>query len=50
MDGATWRDCIGLSLILGVLSYTASFFGVFIMLNYILADIILHTQFNCFSL
>ncbi len=31
---------IGLSLILGVLSYTASFFGVFIMLNYILADMI----------
>ena len=31
---------IGLALILGVLSYTASFFGVFIMLNYILADMI----------
>ncbi|CEF17540.1 DoxX family protein [Staphylococcus xylosus] len=31
---------IGLSLIIGVLSYTASFFGVFIMLNYILADMI----------
>ncbi|WP_436861789.1 DoxX family membrane protein [Staphylococcus caeli] len=31
---------IGLGLILGVFSYTASFFGVFIMLNYILADMI----------
>ncbi|MCD8899578.1 DoxX family protein [Staphylococcus gallinarum] len=31
---------IGLGLILGVFSFTASFFGVFIMLNYILADMI----------
>lgn len=31
---------IGLGLIFGVLSYTASFFGVFVMLNYILADMI----------
>lgn len=31
---------IGLGLILGVMSYTASFFGVFIMVNYILADMI----------
>ncbi|WQC56578.1 DoxX family protein [Staphylococcus pseudintermedius] len=31
---------IGLGLILGVFSYTASFFGVFVMLNYILADMI----------
>lgn len=31
---------IGLSLILGVCTYAASFFGVFIMLNYILADMI----------
>ncbi|MCS4485959.1 DoxX family membrane protein [Staphylococcus americanisciuri] len=31
---------IGLGLILGILSYTASFFGAFVMLNYILADMI----------
>lgn len=31
---------IGLGLIFGVLSYTSSFFGVFVMLNYILADMI----------
>lgn len=31
---------IGLGLILGVMSYTASAFGVFIMVNYILADMI----------
>lgn len=31
---------IGLGLILGVCTYAASFFGVFIMLNYILADMI----------
>lgn len=31
---------IGLALILGLMSYIASFFGMFIMLNYILADMI----------
>ena len=31
---------IGLGLILGILSYSASFFGVFVMLNYLLADMI----------
>ena len=31
---------IGLGLILGVLAYTASFFGAFVMINYILADMI----------
>lgn len=31
---------IGLGLILGILSYTASFFGAFVMLNYLLADMI----------
>ncbi|EHJ08802.1 DoxX family membrane protein [Staphylococcus simiae] len=31
---------IGLGLLFGVLSYTASFFGAFVMLNYILADMI----------
>ncbi|MGV3244902.1 DoxX family membrane protein [Staphylococcus sp. 11261D007BR] len=31
---------IGLGLILGIMSYTASAFGVFIMVNYILADMI----------
>ncbi|ARJ26209.1 DoxX family protein [Staphylococcus lugdunensis] len=31
---------IGLGLLFGVLSYTASFFGTFVMLNYILADMI----------
>lgn len=31
---------IGLGLILGIFSYAASFFGVFVMLNYILADMI----------
>ncbi|MBO1199992.1 DoxX family protein [Staphylococcus simiae] len=31
---------IGLGLLFGVLSYAASFFGAFVMLNYILADMI----------
>ena len=31
---------IGLGLILGVFAYTASFFGAFVMINYILADMI----------
>ena len=31
---------IGLALIFGVMTYTASFFGAFMMLNYILADMI----------
>ena len=37
---------IGLGLILGVLAYTASFFGAFVMINYILADMILRTLYN----
>ncbi|QLK86579.1 DoxX family membrane protein [Staphylococcus sp. 17KM0847] len=31
---------IGLGLLLGILSYIASFFGAFVMLNYLLADMI----------
>ena len=31
---------IGLGLILGIFAYAASFFGAFVMINYILADMI----------